>query len=332
MSNKQYPTIENTRKRRSAPPRVSATSERPVANWDDDELTLSLDGKLVPLSRLSKVWYPATGTTKKSVLSYYRRIADALLPHLRGRPLTMKRYPEGVRAPFFYEKRCPTHTPAWLATAPMGHIDFCEVDSLAALLWVVNLGSIELHPYLMSKEDAERPLAMVFDLDPGPGTGLLECARVAMDARAYLKRDGLRSFPKTSGSKGIQVYVPLNPADGRGATFEETKAYSRALAEALEKRDPKRVTSRMAKNLRAGKVFIDWSQNDRAKTTVAVYSMRATESPQVSTPVRWVEIERALALESTDVLRFDPKTVLARVAKYGDLFKPVLDLRQDLPR
>jgi bifunctional non-homologous end joining protein LigD len=294
------------------------------------ELHLSLEGRDVHLTHLDKVWYPEAAITKRNVLNYYRKISDVLLPHLSDRPITLKRYPEGVTGDFFYEKRCPSHRPAWLETVKLKEISFCRIDSLAALFWAVNLGSLELHPYLMSGGETTQPRSMVFDLDPGPGTGILECARVALEVRGYLKKRGLRAFPKTSGSKGIQVYVPLNPARGSKVNFEATKAFSRKLAEQLEREHPKLVVSRMAKNLRAGKIFIDWSQNDRAKTTVAVYSLRATPQPRVSTPLRWSELEAALRAREPSRLEFSPSDVLKRVRRHGDLFKPVLTLRQDL--
>lgn len=296
----------------------------------EQELHLRLEGRDLHLTHLDKVWYPETGTTKRNVLNYYRKISEVLLPHLSDRPVTLKRYPDGVTGDFFYEKRCPSHRPAWLETVRLKEISFCRVDSLAALLWAVNLGSLELHPYLMSGAATTQPRSMVFDLDPGPGTGLLECARVALEVREYLKKRGLRAFPKTSGSKGLQVYVPLNPARAGALTFDDTKAFARTLAETLERSHPKLVVSRMAKNLRPGKIFIDWSQNDRAKTTVAVYSMRATPVPRVSTPVKWSEVEAALRAREPGRLEFSPADVLERVRKHGDLFKPVLTLRQDL--
>ena len=310
-------------------------------NWDKpnvvpakraDELILSLAGHLVPLTNLEKVWFPATRTTKRQVLAYYRKIAPVILPHLRGRPLTLKRYPHGVEGESFYEKRSPAHKPDWVGTIAMRGIRFCAVDTIADLLWVVNVASIEIHPYLMTKDALEKPRVMVFDLDPGEGARLGECAKVALLIRKRLEADGLHSFPKTSGSKGLQVYVPLNPRANESLTFDATKAYSRKIARTLARSHPDLVVHDMKKSLRAGRVLIDWSQNDQAKTTVAPYSMRATASPRVSTPLRWEEVSRIARARKTERFAFGPKEVLSRIAEFGDLYHPVLTLRQCLPR
>jgi bifunctional non-homologous end joining protein LigD len=275
------------------------------------------------LSNLGKVMYPAVGFTKGQVIDYYTRVATALLPHLRDRPLTLKRYPDGVEGEFFYEKRCPSHAPDWVRREKVGKIEYCVCDDLPTLVWLANLADIELHPSLSLVDDVDRPSVMAFDLDPGPPAGLAECCEVAFLLRDALAQIGLESFAKTSGSKGIQVYVPLNAED---VDYDHgTKALSHALARHLEAAHPKLIVSQQRKELRRGKVLIDWSQNDENKTTVCVYSLRARERPTVSTPLRWEE------LDDPDALFFDAAEVLARVDEHGDLFAPVVELRQELP-
>jgi bifunctional non-homologous end joining protein LigD len=295
---------------------------------------VEIEGKRLKLSNLDKVFYPETGFTKGQVIDYYTRVAPALLPHLKKRPLTLKRYPNGVDEKFFYEKRCPTHRPKWVATAPVestrhgGPIDYCLCNDLATLVWVANMASIELHPSLSRAPTIERPTAIAFDLDPGPPAAILECAQVGLWLREVLGELGLESFPKTSGSKGLQVYVPLNTA----VTYDDTKGFAHALARLLEKQHPKEVLSVMTKDLRKGKVFIDWSQNDEHKTTVSVYSLRARERPTASTPVRWEEVEETLTKGDPDLLRFEAPQVIERVEKDGDLYAPVDKLKQKLPK
>ncbi|MCU1450898.1 MAG: primase-like protein [Acidimicrobiales bacterium] len=295
---------------------------------------VDIEGRRLKLSNLDKVLYPEAGFTKGQVIDYYTRVASALLPHLRMRPLTLKRYPNGVDQGHFYEKRCPSHRPDWVKTAPVestrhgGPIDYCVCDDLATLVWVANLASIELHPSLSRGTDVGRPTTMAFDLDPGPPAGIIECCQVAVWLREVLDELGLQSFPKTSGSKGMQLYVPINtPVD-----YDATKGFSHALARLLEKQHPKEVLSVMTKDLRKGKVFIDWSQNDEHKTTVSVYSLRARERPTVSTPVRWEEVEAALDAGDPDLLRFEAPEVIERVEQDGDLFAPVEKLKQKLPK
>jgi bifunctional non-homologous end joining protein LigD len=279
------------------------------------------------------VLWPATGFTKAGVIDYYARIADAILPHLRDRPLTLKRYPDGVEAQSFYEKRCPKHRPDWVATAPVwsgrneGDIDYCLCNDRATLIWMAQLAALELHPSLSLADEIERPTVLAFDLDPGEPAGILECCRVGLRLREMFGELDLECFPKTSGSKGLQVYVPLNVE----VTYEQTKPFARAVAQTLERERPKSVVSRMAKKLRKGKVLVDWSQNDQHKTTVAVYSLRAREQPTVSTPVEWDEVERAADEEDAAALRFEASDVLERVEERGDLFAPVVALRQELP-
>jgi bifunctional non-homologous end joining protein LigD len=279
------------------------------------------------------VLWPKTGFTKGEMIDYYARVADVVLPHLRGRPLTLKRYPNGVAEKFFYEKRCPRHRPDWVHTVPIysgrneGDIDFCVCDDRATLIWVAQLASLELHPSLSHAKDIERPTVLAFDLDPGAPADIIQCCEIGLRLRDMFENLGLKSFPKTSGSKGLQVYVPLN----RKVSYAETKSFAHAVAQAMERSDPDLVVSRMKKDLRKGKVLVDWSQNDEHKTTVAVYSLRAKERPTVSTPVEWKEVERALKREDPDALTFEAKDVLKRVEKRGDLFAPVAELKQKLP-
>jgi bifunctional non-homologous end joining protein LigD len=284
---------------------------------------VEVEGRRLSLSNLDKVLYPAVGFTKGQVIDYYTRIAPALLPHLRDRPLTLKRYPNGVEGGHFYEKRCPSHAPEWVRREHVQGIDFCVCDDLPTLVWLANLADLELHPSLSLVDDVNRPTAMAFDLDPGEPAGLAECSEVAFLLRDALAQLGLESFAKTSGSKGIQVYVPLNDDD---VDYDHgTKALSHALARHLEAQHPKLIVSQQRKDLRRGKVLIDWSQNDEHKTTVCVYSLRARERPTVSTPLRWEE------LEDPGSLVFEAADVLERVEGDGDLFAPVVETLQELP-
>ena len=294
---------------------------------------VTVEGCELALSNLDKVLYPAVGFTKGQVVDYYARVAEALLPHLRGRPLTMKRYPDGVEGPHFYEKRCPSHRPDWVQTARIWsegnreEIDFCLVEDLPTLIWAANLADLELHTSLSLVAEIERPTAIVFDLDPGAPADLLDCAQVAIWIRGLFDQLGLRCYPKTSGSKGIHLHVPLNT----GVTYEQTKPFAKAVAETLETKFGDRVVSQMTKAKRKGKVLIDWSQNDRHKTTVCVYSLRAKSRPTVSTPLEWEELETALAAGDAGRLVFDADQVLRRVNEKGDLFAPLLSERQRLP-
>jgi bifunctional non-homologous end joining protein LigD len=294
-------------------------------------LEVEVEGRRLKLSNLEKVLYPAVGFTKGQVIDYYRRIAPVLVPHLRGRPLTLKRYPDGVEGEFFYEKQCPSHRPDWVRTEPIRangkEINFCIADDLPTLIWAANLADLELHPSLSLATDIKRPTTLAFDLDPGPPATILECARVGLWLRDVLAELDLQCFPKTSGSKGMQVYAPLNTPLG----YDQTKPFAHALAKLLEKRHPELVVSSMKKDLRKGKVLVDWSQNDDYKTTVCVYSLRAKERPTVSTPLEWEEVESALENEDPDALTFDPEMVLDRVEHHGDIFEPVLKLEQSLP-
>jgi bifunctional non-homologous end joining protein LigD len=296
-------------------------------------LEVEIDGRVLSLSNLTKVMYPRVGFTKGQVVDFYTRIAPAVLPHLRGRPLTLKRYPDGVEGEFFYEKNCPRHRPDWVRTAPVRlsskTIDFCLADDLPTLVWLAQMGDLELHTSLAKAEDVRRPTILAFDLDPGPPATIVECARVALDLREVFDHLGMQAFPKTSGSKGMQVYVPLNVPD---VTYDDTKPFALGLAQLLERRRPELIVSDMKKTLRTGKVLVDWSQNDEHKTTVSVYSLRARERPTVSTPLRWEEVEAVTRSEDPEDLAFTSDAVLERVAEHGDLFAPVAVLEQPLPR
>src|SRR5215203_4049276 len=287
-----------------------------------NKAVVTVEERELQLSNLDKVLYPQAGFTKGELIDWYARIAEVLLPHLRDRPLTLKRYPNGVEGKHFYEKRCPSHRPDWVTTASIwsdrhkGEIDYCVVEDLPTLVWAANLADIELHTSLSQTAEMERPTAMVFDLDPGAPAEILDCAQVAVWLQGMFEQLGLSCYPKTSGSKGMQLYVPLNS----GATYEQTKPFAKAVAETLEKRFAERVVSQMSKAKRPGKVLIDWSQNDRHKTTVCVYSLRAKEQPTVSTPLEWGEVEAALESEERESLVFDHAAVLARVEAKGDLF------------
>jgi bifunctional non-homologous end joining protein LigD len=295
--------------------------------------TLEIQGKQLKLTNLEKVLYPAAGFTKQQVIDYYVRIAPAMIPHLAGRPLTRKRYPNGVDQEFFYEKNAPQHRPDWVKTVPIWsegnhrNVHYILCDDLPTLVWLANLAAIELHPSLALAKDVSCPTMMVFDLDPGPPANIVQCCLVATWLRAIFEHFGLESFPKTSGSKGLQIYVPLNTP----TSYDKTKSFARALAQLLEQEHPEMVVSDMKKSLRTGKVFVDWSQNDEHKTTVAVYSLRARERPTVSTPVSWEEVGRALKKKDPNMLVFEAKQTVARVEKLGDLFAPALRLKQRLP-
>lgn len=294
---------------------------------------VKLGGKEVRITHPEKVLYPRVGFTKSDVIDYYARIAPVLLPHLKDRPLTMKRYPNGSDGPFFYEKRCPSFRPDWVDTARVigrqdeEPIDYCVINNLASLVWAANLADLELHTQLSRRQNVDRPTMVVFDLDPGAPATIVECAQVGRWLHATLEKMKLKSFAKTSGSKGLQVYVPLNSP----VNYEITKTFARKMAEALEQENPGLVVSKMKKELRTGKVLVDWSQNDRHKTTVCVYSLRAKERPTVSTPVTWEEVEQLIKTKKAGRLSFTTKEALQRVEKLGDLFEPVLKLKQKLP-
>jgi bifunctional non-homologous end joining protein LigD len=300
-------------------------------------IEVEIEGKELKLSNLDKVFYPQTGFTKGEVIDYYTRVAPVVLPHLEGRPLTMKRYPNGVEGKFFYEKECPKHRPDWVrtkriisrgSTKDRTHVNFCVVDDLATLVWAANLADLELHTSLSRVDDMSHPTMIAFDLDPGPGTTIVECCQIATWLRMIFEKLDIEGFPKTSGSKGLQVYVPLNSR----ATYTKTRAFALGLAELLERTHPELVVSNMKKELRKGKVLVDWSQNNQHKTTVCVYSLRAKARPTASTPVTWDEVDKCLAKEDPSLLEFESSEVLKRIDKHGDLFAPVLELEQGVPK
>jgi len=295
---------------------------------------VTVEGRQLKLSNMDKVLYPAVGFTKGQVIDYYSRIAPALLPHLRNRALTLKRYPNGVDGQFFYEKNCPKHRPPWVDTVAVwsgrnkADVNYCLINDLPGLVWVANLASLELHTSLSHADDVLRPTVLVFDLDPGAPAAVPECARVGLLVREVLQDLGLESFPKTSGSKGLQLYAPLNTP----VTYDDTKPFAHALARLLEARHPDLVVSQMAKELRTGKIFIDWSQNDPVKTTVCVYSLRARERPTASAPLTWGEVEAVAESGDAGPVTLDADAVLARVAADGDRWTPVAELEQVLPK
>jgi bifunctional non-homologous end joining protein LigD len=296
---------------------------------------VEVEGRELKLTNLDKVLYPETGFTKGEVVDYYAKVAPAMIPHLRGRAVTLRRFPEGVDDldAAFFEKRCPKHRPKWVKTARVeagphaGKIDFCVCDSLPTLIWMAQLAAIELHPSLSLSRAPKRPTVLAFDLDPGPPADIVDCCQVALRLREMFGHFGVESFPKTSGSKGLQVYVPLNSK----ATYDVTKPFAKAIAQLLEKQTPDRVVSKMKKVEREGKVFVDWSQNHQRKTTIAVYSLRARERPTASTPVSWDEVESVGENGDASALVFESDAVLDRVERHGDLFAPVLELEQELP-
>ena len=309
-------------------------ASRPPKPHSPSEVEVTAGPHRIRISNPHKVLYPATGFTKCDVVNYYADVADALLPHLRNRPLTLKRYPNGVDATFFYEKRCPSHRPEWVETASVfvesrgEEVSFCLANDQATLVWLANLADLELHTALAQAPKLDQPTVLVFDLDPGAGVGLRECAIVARLIREQLTHAGLDCFAKTSGSKGLQLYAPLNTGH---VTFDQTKALARTVGDALASAYPEAITTSMSKATRRGRIFIDWSQNAPSKTTVCVYSLRATPEPGVSTPLEWHEVESVAEGADEQTLRFSPAQVLERVRGHGDLFAPVLHQQQRLP-
>lgn len=299
--------------------------------------TVEVEGKELRLTNLDKVLYPEVGFTKGEMVDYYAKAAPAIVPHLRGRAVTLRRFPEGVDDldSAFFEKRCPKHRPRWVKTTRVqagpnaGKIDFCVCDSLPTLIWMAQLAAIELHPSLSLGRAPKRPTVLAFDLDPGPPADVVDCARVALRLREVLGQLELESFVKTSGSKGMQLYVPLNLK----ATYEDTRPFAQALAQLIAKQTPDTVLAKMGKKTdRSGKVLIDWYQNNERKTTIAVYSLRARERPTVSTPVTWEEVEAVADSGDGSSLVFEAGDVIERIAKHGDLFAPVLEMEQELPQ
>src|SRR3954451_12426947 len=295
-------------------------------------MALDVGGRELRVTSLDRVLYPDTGTTKAALLGYYTRVAPVMIEHLRDRLLHLHRYPEGVTGPRVWQKQCPEGRPDWLPTAPIwsrdkqAFIEYCVANEPAALLWAVNIGSLELHTSLHTIHDLGRPTAIAFDLDPGDGVGLVECCDVAVRLRDLFAGTGLRCFAKTSGSKGLQVYVPLNTS----VAYGETKPIARGVAEMLEARWPELVVSRMARAARRGKVLIDWSKNTEHKSMVCAYSVRAKARPTVSTPVGWDEVQAAIAASDPGRLSFEIDAVVRRVERHGDLFAEVLTMQQGL--
>lgn len=288
----------------------------------------------LPLSNLDKVLYPDTGTTKGEVIEYYARIAPVILPHLAGRCITLKRFPNGVEHDGFFEKRCPKHRPLWVGTAigpgdRSGDIGYCRFDEPAALVWAANMAALELHVPMALAADLDSPRMVVFDFDPGAPAALRQCCEAALQVREVLAAVGLEGWPKTSGSKGLQLYVPLNAPAGTVCTHEAASDFALAVGQVLENQHRDRITTTMAKAVRPGKVFVDWSQNSRHKTTIGVYSMRARPQPTVSTPVTWQEVQTCAAGDAE--LVFTWRDVLDRVERLGDLFAPTLTTVQQLP-
>ena len=294
---------------------------------------VEIAGRRLSLSNLEKDLYPSYGFTKAHILEYYRRMAGFILPHLQDRALTLKRYPEGVDQEFFFEKRCPAHRPAWVETAQVNLDDgermtVCLVNDLATLMWVENLASLELHVPLARAASPATPDSLVFDLDPGAPANVFACARVALILRDLLSPMGLAGYVKTSGQKGLHVYVPLNRPE---TTFEDTKKFSKAVAEILQKNYPDLVTAKMAKDSRPGKVFLNWEQNDPKKTMICVYSLRAREKPFVSFPLAWRELEGLAGRDDQEKLEITPSQAVTRAETGGDLFSEVLEKKQQLP-
>jgi bifunctional non-homologous end joining protein LigD len=314
--------------REEAPPSAFLDAGTPVR----DGVEIKVAGRTLKVTNLDKVLYPKAGFTKRDVIEYYTAIAPAMLAHLEARPLTRVRFPNGVEDKSFFEKQCPSHRPDWVAVAPVPLskkvVEFCVCNELPTLVWLANLAALELHTQMHRAEALSTPTMMVFDLDPGPPATIVECCRVGLWLQGMFENLGLQAFPKTSGSKGLQIYVPLNAP---GVTYEHTKGFARAVAELLESSEPDLVIARMNKQARAGKVFIDYSQNDEHKTTVCVYSLRARDRPTVSTPLEWDEVRACLDSGDPQQLVFDAGQVVARVAELGDLYAPVLSIVQDMP-
>jgi bifunctional non-homologous end joining protein LigD len=296
-----------------------------------DRTTVKVGERELSLSNLHKVLYPATGTTKGEVIEYYARIAPVMVPHLTDRCITLKRFPDGVEKDGFFEKRCPKHRPSWVDTAVGpgdrgGDIGYCRMDEPASLVWAANMAALELHVPMAAADDLETPRAVVFDFDPGLPAAMRECCEAALWVRDVLAAVSLEGYCKTSGSKGLQLYVPLNTP----CTHEHASDFALAVGQLLEHQHREKITTTMAKAVRPGKIFVDWSQNARHKTTIGVYSMRARPEPTCSTPVTWQEV--ADCADGGPELKFAWTDVLARVDELGDLFLPVLELVQNLPQ
>ena len=317
-------------------PRKAAASRKTVlrSSPKGHEARLEIDGQRVKCTRLSKILYPQAKFTKADVIDYYVRVAPFILPHLKDRPVTLKRYPDGVTGEAYWEKDAPSFTPEWVETFPVPRhaggpdINYVLIQNAATLAWVANAAALELHPFLHRAPEITTPASIVFDLDPGTGADIRTCIQVAFLLRDVMEHLGLKLFPKVSGSKGLQLYIPLNTA----TSYEVTQPFARSIAQLIEEQNPKLAISEMPKVKRVGKVFIDWSQNADHKTTVGVYSLRAKQQrPFVSMPVTWNELDRARKRNKIDDLYFDPQTALKRLEKIGDLFSPVNEVRQSVP-
>jgi bifunctional non-homologous end joining protein LigD len=298
---------------------------------------VEVEGKELRLTNLDKVLYPQAGFTKGEMVDYYAKVAPAIVPHLSGRAVTLRRFPEGVEDldAAFFEKRCPKHRPKWVKTTRVkagpraGDIDFCVCDGRPTLVWMAQLAAIELHPSLSLGRAPKRPTVLAFDLDPGLPADIVDCCRVALRLRELLAQVDLECFAKTSGSKGMQLYVPLNTK----TSYEETRPFAQAIAQLIAKQTPDEVLAKMGKKTdRSGKILIDWYQNNERKTTISVYSLRARDRPTVSTPVTWDEVEKAAESGDGGELVFEASDVLERIEEHGDLFAPVLELKQTLPK
>ncbi len=300
-----------------------------VQRLPDGALAVVADGRRLKLTNWDKVLFPQVGFTKGDLIAYYARIADAVVPHLRDRALTLKRYPNGVDSPYFYEKQSPSHRPEWVQIRRINDVNYTLCQDRPTLVWLANLADVELHTSLALADRPQRPTMLVFDLDPGAPAGIVECCEVALVLRGLFAQIRMESVVKTSGSKGMQMYVPLNVD---GLTYRQTKPFARRIAELLEQRLPDLVVSRMTKRLREGKVLVDWSQNDEHKTTVSVYSVRARDRPFVSAPVSWDEVQACLDARDPELMSLDTEQGLERVAERGDLFASLLSTRQELPR
>jgi bifunctional non-homologous end joining protein LigD len=302
---------------------------------ESTKVEVEVEGRRLILTNLGKVLYPAAHFTKAEVIDYYSRIAPVVLPYLEDRPLTLKRYPNGVDAPFFFEKQAPSHRPPWVKTVPIysdsngRDIDYVICNDLPTLVWVANLADLELHTTMAKARTPHQPTMVVFDLDPGAPATLHECCVVALRLRELLGDNGLAAYPKVSGSKGLQVYVPLNAPR---VTYDTTTPFAKDVAVRMEKDDPALVVSKQKKELRVGKVLVDWSQNVDSKTTVCVYSLRARERPTVSMPLTWDEVAGCADSGDLRPVTFEAADALARVAEVGDLFAPVLTQKQKLPK
>jgi len=290
--------------------------------------TVDVDGRSVRLTNLHKVLYPDVGFTKAQVIAYYASIAPVMVPHLIGRPLTFRRWPDGVESSSFFEKNCPSHAPDWVDVIEgPGGVRSCTIDHPAGLVWAGNQAALEIHVPMATGDDLDTPTSLVFDLDPGAPADVVDCADVALWLRDVLESVGLAGFVKTSGSKGMQVYVPINTATGHG----QASSFALAVGQLLERQHQDRVLVEMTKAKRPGKVFVDWSQNSRAKTTIGVYSLRGRPKPTVSTPISWHEVEAITTMRDAAAAVFDADDVVARVADVGDLFEDVLTMQQELP-